>query len=132
MKNLFLIVFVICSISLSYGQDDLEALLESETEETVEYTSATFKNTRLLNGHSIEKMRPNDLEFRISHRFGTVNSGAYELWGLDQAHIHLGFDYGVNNWLNIGVGRGTSCTFIPMLVLKICFIHFSRYSYYQF
>jgi hypothetical protein len=60
-----------------------------------------------MNGHSIQKMPPGQLDFRISHRFGTLNSGAYELWGLDQANIHFGFDYGIFKWLMLGVGRGT-------------------------
>jgi hypothetical protein len=52
-------------------------------------------------------MPEGQLDFRISHRFGEVNTGAYNLWGIDQANIHFGFDYGVTNWLMIGVGRGT-------------------------
>jgi hypothetical protein len=33
--------------------------------------------------------------------------GAYNLWGLDQANIHFFLEYGVNDWLTLGVGRGT-------------------------
>ncbi len=47
------------------------------------------------------------LDFRISHRFGYVNGGWYELWGLDQASMRMGFDYGLTRWLMIGVGRST-------------------------
>lgn len=76
-------------------------------EETTEYVSATFKASRIMNGHSIEMMPEGQLDFRISHRFGRVNSGAYEFFGLDQAHIHLSLEYGILDRLMIGLGRGT-------------------------
>jgi hypothetical protein len=60
-----------------------------------------------LNGHSIERAPEGQLDFRISHRFGTINAGAYEFFGLDQAHIHLSFEYGIRDWVMIGIGRGT-------------------------
>ena len=60
-----------------------------------------------MNGHSVEKMPPGQLDVRISHRFGPVNSGAYEFYGLDQANIHLSLEYGILKWLMVGVGRGT-------------------------
>ncbi|HBE43206.1 MAG TPA: hypothetical protein DDW27_18790, partial [Bacteroidales bacterium] len=47
------------------------------------------------------------LDFRISHRFGRLNSGPYEFFGLDQASIHFGLDYGIFKWLMAGIGRGT-------------------------
>ena len=59
-----------------------------------------------MNGHSIERMPPGQLDIRIEHRFGTLNSGAYELFGLDQtANIYLGIEYGILNWLMVGIGR---------------------------
>lgn len=74
------------------------------TEET-EYTTATFKTTRLMNGHSVENQAAGVMDFRINHRFGNINGGAYELFGLDQAYVKFGFDYGITQWLMIGVGR---------------------------
>ena len=48
------------------------------------------------------------LDFRIMHRFGRFNSGPYNLYGLDQATIRLGLDYGVSNRLTVGAGRSSS------------------------
>ena len=45
------------------------------------------------------------MNFVISHHFGRVNEGWYEFWGLDQANIRFGFEYGITDWLAIGVGR---------------------------
>jgi hypothetical protein len=89
------------------GQEDLMNMLEEETGEQTDYTSATFKATRIMNGHSIERMPQGQLDVRIHHRFGRINSGAYELWGLDQANVHFGLEYGITNWLMAGIGRGT-------------------------
>ncbi len=88
------------------GQD-LDSLLQAGMDEKTEYTTATFKATRILNGHSIERMTEGEMDFRISHRFGTINSGAYEFFGLDQAHIHLSLEYGIRDWIMVGLGRGT-------------------------
>lgn len=89
------------------AQDDLMNLLDSGAEKEINYTTATFKSTRILNGHSIERMVPGQLDFRISHRFGTINSGSYNLWGLDQSNVHFSLEYGIFKWLMAGVGRGT-------------------------
>lgn len=88
------------------GQD-LETFLEEQMEESTQVVTATFKASRILNGHSIERMPEGQLDFRISHRFGRINGGAYEFFGLDQANIHLSLEYGILDWLMVGLGRGT-------------------------
>ena len=97
----------LCLISTQLAGQDLESLLEQQMKETTEYTYATFKSTRILNGHSVEHLEEGELDFRISHRFGRINSGAYEFFGLDQAHIHLSLEYGIKDWVMVGLGRGT-------------------------
>jgi hypothetical protein len=86
---------------------DLDALLDKESNPETTFATATFKSTRIVNGHSIERMKKNQLEFRVSHRFGEINSGSYEFWGLDQGTIHLALEYGLNDWLEVGIGRST-------------------------
>ncbi len=89
------------------AQDDLLDELDGEVEEEVEYTAYTFKSTRVVNGQSIEQMKKRQLDFRINHRFGQINTGAYELWGLDNAIINFCFEYGITDWLMVGFRRGT-------------------------
>ena len=91
------------------AQDDLMKLMEAESGDTktVEFTTATFKTTRIINGHSVENVAPGVLDLRISHRFGFISGGAYELFGLDQASMRIGVDYGLTNRWMIGVGRST-------------------------
>jgi len=88
------------------AQEDLLSLL-GEDSTTVEYTTASFKATRVINGNSIENTAHGVLDFRISHRFGYVSSGRPEFWGLDQAYIRLGLDYGITDRLMVGIGRSS-------------------------
>ena len=90
-----------------HAQEDTTDLLSllGEDEPTRDYTIATFKSTRVINMQSVENVAPGHLDFRISHRFGTINSGAGDLWGLDQAYMRLGFEYGVNEHMMVGIGR---------------------------
>jgi hypothetical protein len=88
-----------------FAQDDLMNILNQDTLKEINYTTATFKSTRIMNGHSIERMPTGQLDVRISHRFGTLNSGGYNFFGLDVSNIHLSLEYGILNWLMIGVGR---------------------------
>ncbi len=88
------------------AQDDLMDLLGND-EPTTNYTYATFKTTRVINAQSVENPAAGVLIFLIQHRFGRLNSGAYELFGLDQATLRLGFEYGITDRLAIGIGRST-------------------------
>jgi hypothetical protein len=87
------------------AQDDLFSLLGDDT--SSQEVRATFKGTRVINGQSIELPSKGDLQFVIEHRFGTINSGAYELWGLDQSQMRMSFDYGITNNIAIGVARNS-------------------------
>jgi len=100
----FTFLFLLIPLGI-FAQDDLMNLLNKDAPKEINYTTATFKSTRIMNGHSIERMPEGQLDVRISHRFGTLNSGAYNFFGLDQSNIHLGLEYGITNWIMVGVGR---------------------------
>ena len=104
MKCLYSLFFII--VSFTYSQDDLEALLSP-----IEYSSndlqRTFFSTRIVNSHSVDLYKPGALDLRISHRFGPLSSGIYELFGLDQATIRVAFEYGLSDKLMIGLGRSS-------------------------
>jgi hypothetical protein len=98
-----LIAFFAISVRLA-AQDDLLKLVDSSKPEK-EYVSRAFKSSRVINGHSIEMIPKGNMDFRILHRFGLVNTGANNLWGLDQANMRFGFDYGLLTNLTVGIGR---------------------------
>lgn len=90
---------------LNAQEDDLLSLLNEE--ETTEYITASFKTDRVINLHSLESTAAGVLDIKISHRFGMVNGGLYELFGLDAASIRIGADYGITNQVTIGFGRNS-------------------------
>ena len=107
MRSLICAFLFFLISSGAFAQEDLMDLLNNKTTDEINYATATFKSTRVMNGHSVERMPPGQLDFRISHRFGKLNSGLYEFFGLDQSSIHLSLEYGILKWLMIGIGRGT-------------------------
>ena len=102
LNKVFIFLF---SFSLTYSQSNLESFLEPVEDNY--FTTSTFMSTRIINGHSIEMFAPGALDVRISHRFGALNTGFYELFGLDQATIRMGLEYGLSNNIMIGVGRSS-------------------------
>ena len=88
----------------SHAQE-IDLFAESETEKQENITKATFKSTRVINGQSIENTGKGVLDFKILHRFDPINKGGYELFGLDRAFMRIGFDYGITNRLEAGIGR---------------------------
>ncbi len=105
MKKIVL-VFIMLSSFLVKAQDDLLSLLEVDTDPM--YINSTFKGKKVVNGQSVEILSKGVLQFQIQHRFGTLNSGFYNLYGLDNSQIRLGFDYGIKDWMSIGIGRSSA------------------------
>lgn len=106
MNKLFIFLFLLLPVVIVAQEDDLLSLL-GEEEETVDYATASFKTSRIINAHSLENTAKGVLDLKISHRFGFLNTGAYELFGLDGATMRFGFDYGINDRLMVGWGRST-------------------------
>ncbi|MEL6924568.1 MAG: DUF5777 family beta-barrel protein [Bacteroidota bacterium] len=66
----------------------------------------TFKDTRVINTHSVETLPKRRLDIRIGHRFGDLKGGWPTLYGLENAaDIMLGGAYGITNNLSIGLHR---------------------------
>ncbi len=97
--------FLILFSFLVKAQDDLLSFLEVDTDPM--YISSTFKGEKVVNGQSVEMLSKGVLQFQIQHRFGTLNSGFYNLYGLDNSQIRLGFDYGIKDWMSVGIGRSS-------------------------
>ncbi|MCB0581454.1 MAG: hypothetical protein KDD10_19350, partial [Phaeodactylibacter sp.] len=105
-KTILLAGIVLAAIALNAQEGDLLSLL-GEEEETTDYTTASFKTNRVVNLHSLENTAAGVLDVKISHRFGTLNGGTYELFGLDNATIRIGADFGVTDRLTVGLGRSS-------------------------
>ncbi len=106
IQKIFALLITTSSAQVAVAQEvDLFKMVDSTKQK--EYVEATFKSTHLINGHSIETTKGGLLDFRISHRFGLINSGSYNFFGLDNATERLGLDYGITNNISVGIGRST-------------------------
>ena len=107
LKKLLPVFFLMLSSYISNAQDMLGSL-DSLSDNEKDYVSATFKTTRLVDQHTLETVGPRTLDFRISHRFGPINSKAYNAWGLDgPANIRLSLEYSFDGRFMFGIGRSS-------------------------
>ena len=104
MKQVVSIIFFLITCNV-IAQNDLESLLNPLPDNSIVIN--TFKSTRIINNHSVEIFSPQQLDLRISHRFGHLNTGLYEMYGLDQAQIRIGLEYGLMKNMMIGFGRSS-------------------------
>ena len=101
MKKYFIVVLFITGLITVKAQDTINEKPE------VNYTETTFEATRIINAQSIENPERGVLIFLIQHRFGRLNTGAYNFFGLDESTIRLGFEYGITKRLAVGIGRSS-------------------------
>ncbi|GAC1424530.1 MAG: DUF5777 family beta-barrel protein [Chitinophagaceae bacterium] len=106
MKPAFVLLLSFLFLQVAIAQDDIMKSLQDSTVKK-EYVAGAFKSSRVINGHSMEMIGAGVLDFRILHRFGPVNQGVGQFFGLDQASFRMGFDYGISKNFTIGIGRST-------------------------
>ena len=94
MKYFISFYFLSILIPSAYAQDSLRI-------------SSNFEGTRNINAHSVKLADKGKLMLLIQHRFGDISGGAYEFFGLDQASMRIGFEYGFGKNFNFGIGRST-------------------------
>ena len=105
MRRVIIITALLAS-SFANAQDNLLGMLAVSDEPN--YIGYLFKGTKIVNAQSVELPAQGVLQFNIQHRFGTLNSGLYNLYGLDFAQVRLSFDYGIADWLAVSIGRSSS------------------------
>jgi hypothetical protein len=110
MRKIYLlsVLFSFTINTLLAQADSLMDMLNSGNHsQKKEIVTATFKATRIIDGSSIENLGSGVLDFRISHRFGDLNQGTTNFFGLDNATTRIGLDYGITSWLMVGLGHST-------------------------
>lgn len=99
------LIYLLIPMAGAFAQEDLMDLIGEQS--NTQIVSSTFKGTRLINGHTVETRGAGTLDVIFMHRFGRLNTGAYNLWGLDDAWIRLGAEYSISSRLTVGVGRSS-------------------------
>jgi Membrane bound beta barrel domain (DUF5777) len=107
MKLLLPVLLAMATALQAQETEDLLSLVEDDKEPKKEFVKSAFKSPRVINSHSMEFLSPGVMDFRILHRFGPVDQGLKTLFGLDQASMRLGFDFGLSRNLMAGFGRST-------------------------
>jgi len=84
------------------------AQLERERVVTDQPVELTFMAPRNINLFTVEPLSKGELHYSIMHTFGEVDSGAQNLWGIDQgANVRFSFEYGIANRFSLGFGRSS-------------------------
>lgn len=116
VKSSIFSILLLSTLS-SLAQEDLEKSLEMSPAR--DKVSATFKSTRLINGHTNETIHKNELDFKVDHRFGDIagsNGGIRQFFGLDNStDVRIGFEYGLSDRLSIGLARSKGATAVQQL-----------------
>lgn len=112
MRKIILLSALVCCGHLSSFAQSTDSLMDELTNEPSgkpkkEDVNYTFKATRIINTSSVESLGAGVLDFRICHRFGQLNQGAENFYGLDNATTKLALDYGITKWLMAGVEHST-------------------------
>ena len=102
-----LLFLCILGMQMNATAQTIDLFADSVSKPFNDIITSSFKTTRIVNGHSIENVGAGILDFKIMHRFGAINQGGYEFFGLDQATMRMGLDYGLTKNLMIGIGRST-------------------------
>ena len=110
MKYTLILITCFLLVSVTQAQENpLLSLLSDSMRFHVQksFVAATFKATRLVNIQTVEAPAKGALNFLIQHRFGQINSGSYNFFGLDNANLRLGFEFGITDRFTVGIGRSS-------------------------
>lgn len=88
---------------LMVAQDDLLQEIDSTTSD--EIITSAYKSLKIVNLESTKLAAKGDLYFVVSHRFGYVENGFEDFFGLDNANTRLQFVYGISDKFNIHASR---------------------------
>jgi hypothetical protein len=101
--SLLIGAFSLVSPGLLAQGDEFDLL--GEVPISVEKVNYAFKTTKVINLQSLELTDYGVLDFKMMHRFGALNSGAVNAFGLDQASVRFGLEYGITHNLMVSLGR---------------------------
>lgn len=98
-KSILFILLTGFGFSLSFAQ-------ETESEETPAFPVTTFESNFLIDDQTTVVFDKKTLGFAIQHKFGTIENGISDLWGIYGAatNIRLALDYVPIKNLQIGAG----------------------------
>ena len=99
------ITFLFCLLPFfMVAQDDLLKEIDTLTDAN-ESEVAAFKSLKIVNLESTKLAAKGDLYLVIAHRFGYLDKGFEDFFGLDEANTRIQFVYGLTNGVTIHASR---------------------------
>jgi len=103
IKKTILTAILLAFPIVSIAQEDLLSEIDSTATNVV--VESAFKSLKIVNLESTKLVAKGDIYFIVAHRFGFIDKGFDDFFGLDNANTQLKFSYGVNDWLTVHLGR---------------------------
>jgi opacity protein-like surface antigen len=101
MKHLSTLVLFLTAL-IAGAQEDLLEGLDPEIDQEV---IATWKSLKVVNFETTKLVAPKEFQLIISHRFGSVENGIDDLFGMDNAVTRFQFAYGLTEWMHVEASR---------------------------
>ena len=98
---------VLFAFQMGHAQDDLMKELDGDNAKK-EVVSAAFKGVQIAQMQSTKLPAKKEWYFVVSHRFGDLNNGINNFFGLDGAQTEIGGIYGITDWLSIQASRNSN------------------------
>jgi hypothetical protein len=97
------------------AQDSTDVAVEESKPSKPKPVKNTFQSIWIIDNQTVMVPQKKTLEMDIQHRFGVVNNGYEDFWGLfAPSNIRIGASYAPINKLNVGIGfTKTTAAIIP-------------------
>ena len=106
IKKSFLIsILSVISFLGQAQEDDLLKELDNLNQNETRFELPAFKALQIGNLQSTKVVDKGDLYMVVAHRFGTINNGIDDFFGLDQANTKIQLLYGLLPNLQVGISR---------------------------
>ncbi|MBN1198441.1 MAG: hypothetical protein JXA23_03745 [Bacteroidales bacterium] len=117
-KSLLVLLLILVGFGRVFAQEAEEAKNEKKPLERDPFESGIF-----MDDQTVKTYPSNTLEFVLHHRFGTIQNGISDLYGIWGAtNVRLGLNYSITDNLMIGFGT-TKFKMYQDLSLKYTFFH---------
>jgi hypothetical protein len=106
IKKILSVLTFLLAISFVNSQELLD-LLDKEHKDTLRFTEATFKFSRITYGHSVQTRKNGTLDVFISNRFWNTPEERSQSFFVDRINTRFALEYGLSDRLLLGVGGST-------------------------
>lgn len=103
-KISILLGLLLCGL-LSQAQQDLLDEIDKDSDALA--ATAAFKGLKIVNFESTKLLYKREFYFVVSHRFGSIQNGFDDFFGLDFANTRLHFLYGITDDVNVSISRNS-------------------------